>query len=320
MIGMELKHIIGLLYHSLYKMPINRWKNRRNILHPREVISDIFISLGRTMNWDNPQTLDEKIQWLKFNSDTSWWVWLSDKYRVREYVKQRGLEDMLVPLLGKWDKVVDIDWKKLPNTFIMKTNHGSADAMLCKEKERINISEWKYHFILALKRKYGINNCEFHYSNIKPCIIAEKLLDSSKQSIHSSSLVDYKVWCVNGEPKYIWVCYDRDVKSVKVMMYDLDWKAVPEKCIDTEHYRIANTQIPCPKTYEKMLNAARILANDFPIVRVDFYEVEEKLYFGELTFTAAGGFNTFYSEEFQIEIGTQIDLSLAAVRHKNHAE
>ena len=308
---MKAKHIIGLLYHCLYKTPKTWWKYRRNRLHPQEVITDIFASMGRVMHWDSPETLDEKIQWLKFNTDTSQWALLSDKYRVREYVKQCGLEALLVPLIGKWDNVIDIEWEKLPNQFIMKTNHGSADAMICTDKTKIDISEWKYHFILALHRTYGLQNMEFHYGKIKPCIIAEELLDASKQTVHSSSLIDYKVWCVNGEPQYTWACYDRTADNVQVMMYDINWKAVPQKCTDTPHYRIATQKLPCPKTYGQMINAARVLAKGFPVVRVDFYEVGDKLYFGEMTFTAAGGFHTFHSQEFQLEIGKKIDLSLA---------
>ena len=305
---MRVKHIIGLIYHFLYKSPLRRWKTRRNRLSPKEVITEIFASMGRTMSWETPETLDEKIQWLKFNSDTSEWALLSDKYRVREYIKQCGLEELLVPLIGKWDKVNDIKWEELPNTFVMKTNHGSSDVMLCKDKNKLDLSELQYHFILALHRKYGINNCEFHYSNIRPCIIAEELLDATKQSIPSSSLIDYKVWCVNGEPLYTWVCYDRDVNSVKVMMFDLDWNAVPEKCIDHPHYHLVDNKMPCPINYTKMLNSARILAKNFPIVRVDFYEVDDKLYFGEMTFTSAAGRMDYYTNETLLDMGKQIKL------------
>ena len=308
---MKAKHIIGLLYHLFYKEPKNWWKLRKNRNHPKEVVDEIFTYMVRTMRWDNPQTLDEKIQWLKFNSDTTMWTLLSDKYRVREYVKQKGLGDLLVPLIGKWDRVRDIDWDSLPDKFIMKTNHGSADAKICTDKSQIDLSTWKYHFILALHRTYGLNNIELHYSKITPCIIAEELLDSSKQPIPSTSLIDYKVWCVNGEPKFIWACYDRKEDSVQVMMYDLLWNPVPLKCKDTPHYQIAKTLLPPPATLQYMINSAKVLAEGFPVVRVDFYEVDGKLYFGEMTFTAAGGYNTFYSEEFQREIGEQINLGLA---------
>lgn len=284
---------------------------RKNRNHPKEVVNEIFADMGRTMHWDNPQTLDEKLQWLKFNTDTTMWTLLSDKYRVREYVKQKGLGDLLVPLIGKWDRVRDIEWETLPDRFIMKTNHGSADAKICTDKSKIDISAWKYHFILALHRTYGIGNIELHYSKIMPCIIAEELLDASKQSIETSSLIDYKIWCVNGEPKYIWTCYDRTEDSVQVMFYDTEWKKRPEMCKDTPHYRMATETLPPPRSLKRMIESARILAQGFPVVRVDFYEVEGKLYFGEMTFTAAGGFHTFQSDLFQQEIGEEIDLEVA---------
>lgn len=306
---MKTIHIIGLCYHFLIKKPIVWYRYRRQRTSPKDFISEVFKMMGRTMDWENPQTLDEKIQWLKLNSDTTVWSKLSDKYLVREYVSDKGLGNLLVPLIGKWDRVRDIDWEKLPNAFIMKTNHGSADAIICTNKQSIDVSLLQYHFILALHRKYGINNCEFHYSNIKPCIIAEKLLDATKQPMLSSSLIDYKVWCINGEPQCIWTYHDRTDREVQVMMYDTKWNAKPEKCNDSAHCRVAKVLLPQPKTLSQMLQAARILSEGFAVVRVDFYEVENKLYFGEMTFTASGGFHTSHSKEFQKEMGKLIDLT-----------
>ncbi len=307
---MKLKHIIGLVYHFTFKKYREWWRLRMNRKNPKKVISDVFLKMGRTMDWENPTTLDEKIQWLKFNSDTDVWARLSDKYKVREYVQECGLGELLIPLIGKWNRVYDIDWESLPNSFIMKTNHGSGDSMICTNKKEIDISDWKYHFILASNKTYGLNNCEMHYSKIKPCIIAEELLDVNKQSISTSSLIDYKVWCVNSELKYIWTCFDRVSDSVQVMMYDTQWNAVPQKCVETSHYRMSTKIAPPPHSLHQMIAAAHILAKGFPIVRVDFYEVDKKLYFGEMTFTSAGGFNDFYSDEFQKEIGEQINLHI----------
>ena len=139
---------------------------------------------------------------------------------------------------------------------------------------------------------------EPHYNSIKPCIIAEELLDNTKQPIASSSLIDYKIWAFDGKPAYIWVCFNRTHHSVDVGVYDLDWNFHPEFSISTPHYRLTDIAVPRPKSLDQMLRAASILSKGFPELRVDLYEVDNKPYFGELTFTSAGGFNDFYSQDF----------------------
>ena len=142
---------------------------------------------------EHPRDIDEKIQWLKFYGDTSQWPRLADKYAVREYVKEKGLEDILVPLIGKWDKAEDIPWDALPNQFVMKTNHGSGDALVCTDKSQLDTAYHTKNFDRLLKEKFGVTMYEPHYDKIKPCIIAEELLDSSRQDYPSSSPIDYKM-------------------------------------------------------------------------------------------------------------------------------
>ena len=151
-----------------------------------------FRTFKRHINWEDPQDINEKINWLKFNGDTSMWPLLADKYRVREYVAERGLAHLLVPIYGHWDKVEDIDWESLPNQFVMKTNNGSGDALICKDRSTLDIEHWKRHFAKQLKLKFGYAHAEPHYNKIKPCIIVEELLDATKQPIQSSSIADYK--------------------------------------------------------------------------------------------------------------------------------
>lgn len=252
---------------------------------------------NKKIDWKNPHNINEKINWLKFNSDTSQWVLLTDKYRVREYVKSCGLGHLLVNLYGKWDNVKDIDWAILPNKFIMKTNNGSGDVLICENKALLDIKNCTIHFDKLMHNEFGYNMAEPHYNRIKPCIIAEELLDNKKQQIESSSIIDYKIWSFDGKPAFIWACYNRTPHSVEVGVYDLDWNFYPQYSKTTPHY-ILGEYIPKPKSLEKMLEAAAILSKGFPQVRIDLYEVDEKPYFGEMTFTAAGGFNYFYSDEF----------------------
>lgn len=269
------------------------------IVNPKLLVSVHFKrTYGRPLNWKCPRDIDEKINWLKFYGDTSEWPRLADKYRVREYVEECGFSDMLVPLYGKWDKAEDIDWDSLPSEFVMKTNHGSGDALICRDKSKLDIPYWTAEFSRLLKQKFGRNFGEPHYDKIPPCIVAEKLLDNTHQLMKSSSLVDYKIWTFNGKPTYIWVCYNRDKHRTDVLIYDTEWNAHPEFSVSLPHYVLSTQPIPRPQSLDAMLNAASVLSKGFPEVRIDFYEVDGKPYFGEMTFSAAAGFNNFYSREF----------------------
>ena len=263
--------------------------------------------LGEELNWDNPQTLNEKINWLKFNSDTSSWSRLADKYLVRDYLKEKGLEHLLVPLYGRWDKPEDIDFDSLPNQFVMKTNHGSGEIIIVKDKSKINYDKIRSKMKEYLSYTYGFYQGEPHYMRIKRCIIAEALLEETDNSF-STSLVDYKVWCFHGKPYCVWACYSRSAECTYVGSYDLDWNYHPEHSIFTDHYRDGGPCVTKPRTFDEMMAAAAKLSEGYPEVRVDFYDVDGKLYFGEMTFTGAGVFMPFYTKKYQLEMGSQITL------------
>ena len=265
---------------------------------------------GKDIDWENPKTIDEKINWMKFHYDTSQWTELTDKYRVRQYVADRGLADILVPLYGKWDSIEDIDWDSLPNEFVMKTNHGSGDVLICKDKNTLDKAYWTRCVDQWMHTDYSRLMGEPHYIGIPRCIIAEQLLDARKQSVPSSSLIDYKVWAFDGKPMYIWCGLDRTPKSVEVITYDPDWNARPELSVDDAHYHLTSKRLPRPVTLDQMLDAAAKLSKGHPQVRVDFYEVEGKLYFGEMTFTASSGINFFYTEDFRLELGSYTQLPI----------
>lgn len=265
---------------------------------------------GKDIDWENPKTIDEKINWMKFHYDTSQWTELTDKYRVRQYVADRGLADILVPLYGKWDSIEDIDWDSLPNEFVMKTNHGSGDVLICKDKNTLDKAYWTRCVDQWMHTDYSRLMGEPHYIGIPRCIIAEQLLDARKQSVPSSSLIDYKVWAFDGKPMYIWCCLDRTPNSVEVITYDPDWNARPELSVDDAHYHLTSKRLPRPVTLDQMLDAAAKLSKGHPQVRVDFYEVEGKLYFGEMTFTASSGINFFYTEDFRLELGSYTQLPI----------
>ena len=301
------------------------YRKLRHFLHPFKNWYELFLGrffpkklssiryeecYGTDINWKHPKTIDEKINWLKYYSDTTQWSLLADKYRVREYVAGCGLKDILVPLYGKWDKAADIDWGALPRQFVIKTNNASKSVLICKDKNSLDIAHWTKTIEKWMQTDYSIEKGEIHYRSIPPCIIAEQLLDAEKQAVQSSSLIDYKVWAFDGKPVYIWCCLNRTSDSVEVITYDTDWNAHPEYSENYYHFIPTDKRLPRPVTLNKMLDAAARLSKGHPQVRVDFYEVDGKLYFGEMTFTSSAGVNGFYTKEFLLQLGSLTKLPI----------
>jgi len=265
----------------------------------------------KEMDLDHPQDINEKINWLKFRSDTTEWVRLADKYRVREYVEACGLGDTLVKLYGKWDRVEDVDWASLPNQFVMKMNNGSGDVFICTDKSQTSFEQCVRHFAPLFKQSFGVLTAEPHYRQIKPCVIAEELLDVSTQPCGSTSLIDYKIWCFDGTPLWIWVGLNRHDGYAEDMLYDTDWVQHAEHLADVPHYRITEKSVPRPQNLARMLEVAATLSKGFPQLRLDLYEVAGKIYFGEMTFTSSGGYDDGYTLEFLLELGQHCDLNKA---------
>ena len=267
-----------------------------------------YAANGKHIDWNNPQTFDEKVNWTKFYSDTSLWPVLADKYAVRQFVEERGLGDTLVKLYGHWEKASEICWEKLPQRFIMKVNNGSGDVVKCTDKDSFDKRWCEKHFDKLLASKFGYDMGEYHYAKIKPCVVAEELLDAGNQAFVSSTLIDYKILSFDGKPAYIWVCFNRTPHTVDVGVYDLDWNFHPEYSVSTDHYRLYHRAVPRPKALDEMLHIASVLSKGFPFVRVDLYEVGGRPYFGEMTFTPSAGFNTFFSDEFQKVLGGKFSI------------
>lgn len=263
--------------------------------------------MHRDIQLASPQDINEKINWEKLNGDYKRWALLADKYRVREYITSKGLKDILIPLYGVWDSADKIEFDCLPDSFILKTNGGSGDAVIVKDKNSIDIHEIVKKINRFLRMPYGVHSGEPHYLFIKPKVIAEKLLEPIES--FSTSLIDYKIWCLNGVPSYIFVCYSRSKQEVKVETYDLDWKHHPEYSVFNDHYVNGGGKVPKPQNFDRMLEIARILAEGFKQVRVDLYNIDGHIYFGELTFTSNGGYMDYYTPDFLLEMGKNIDLN-----------
>lgn len=276
-----------------------------------------FARFKRFPNLKNPQDLNEKILWLKLYSDTSSWTELADKYRVRNHLEKMGLGNYLVKLYAKWDKAEDIDFDALPNSLIFKANNGDGKGTNLIVQDLRNADKKKLRDIFnnwLNNRNVGLLGAEPQYQKMEPCIIAEELLPIP---MGETSLIDYKIWCINGEPQYIRTYCNRskDGGEAESMTYDTEWNACPKFNKITSHYHAADL-LHKPKNLDEMLELARKLSKGFPILRVDLYNIEGKIYFGELTFTSNGGMMNSVTPEFLIKLGEMADLSgIAKVRN-----
>lgn len=255
--------------------------------------------LGYEMDWDNPSTFNQKLQWLKMHWHDPLATKCADKYEVREYVTDKIGENILNELFAVYDKPDQIDLQQLPNSFVLKATHSSSMNIICQNKNQMN---WEENYDLMnhwLRTNYYRGTREWVYKDIKPRIICEKLLEDEKEG----GLNDYKFFCFNGEPKFIQVDVGR-FSDHRKNLYDLNWDILPF----THNFPNYPGEIEEPKTLDKMIQFAKLLSGDFPFVRVDFYSIGEKVYFGELTFFPAAGFGRFKPNKYDEILGSKLVL------------
>ncbi len=260
--------------------------------------------VGQALNLDAPKDFNAKIQWLKFRSDTSRWVELADKVKVRDYVRACGYASTLNELFAVYSRVPDIDFSVLPSSFVLKPNNASAAVILVKDKAALDIAETRKRLERWLRVPFGVITAEPYYRQMPPRILAERYLEQDGGP--STSLIDYKFHCFRGEPAFCLVLCNRVIGGhVSKIAYDLHWNRHDEYLVEDERTDI---DIPRPQSFGKMLQVARDLSRPFPFVRVDFYEVEGRPIFGELTFTPAAGFITYYTRDFLNTLGDMLRL------------
>ena len=265
------------------------------------------------LNLKNPKTLNEKIQWLEVYSDTSLWTKYTDKYEVRKYVEKCGYKEYLLDLYGIWEDTTSIDYDSLPNSFAIKCTHDSGSTIIIRDKAKDLDKKYVNQLLNEhLQKPYGYGTCEPHYLKIPRRIIAEKLLpqsNSKNTNINFSSTIDYKIWCLEGTSIIAFVCYNRTIGGdVTYDLYQINpWRPKREYLSPT-YQNQQFIDIPRPKNLEKMLEIAERLAQGFHQVRVDFYNIDGQIYFGEMTFTSACGRMEFYSDDFQLLLGQKIHL------------
>lgn len=305
----KINKLKNCLIHPLSTLRILMQRFLKIDFSPKTINDDIsLINTGKKIDWINPRDINEKINWLQFNSNTSDWIILADKYLVRDFIKDRIGEKYLVPLLGVWEDPEDIDYSKLPQSFVLKTNNGAGSVIIIKDKEQINKEKIRSTLFNWLNEEFGKKYVQPHYSKIKPLIIAEYLL--TENSLVSSSLIDYKIWCFNGKVFGTWCCFNREGFVADTEWHDIDWNFHPEWSVFTDHYRNGQGKIPKPTNYKEMLEIASKLSQGFPQVRVDLYNVNGHIFFGEMTFSSAGGHMNFYSDPILKILGELTDLSI----------
>ena len=276
-------------------------------LFPKHRASKLYrLYFHRPLNWIHPTDLNEKIRWIQFNTDTRKWSLLADKLRVRDYLKRNGYEKNLVKLYGYWEKAEDIDFSRLPEKFVLKTNHGYGNVYVIKDKNKENLEVIRGQLGKAIKQPFGYFTAEPHYTKIKPYILAEELLEQDGGI--SSSLIDYKFYCIDGVPQYCLVVYNREYNSLNhhVKLYDMMWQDCSH--LLKKYIPRSDLQFPKPKTLTEMIAFCNAMCSDFPFVRMDFYEVSGKMYFGEFTFTPAACTGGSLGEELCLQLGKLIKL------------
>lgn len=285
-----------------------KWQIRKFLIdhYPKMIIDHEWPGqFGRKIDWKNPRDINEKIQWLMCYSDINEWARLADKYRVREFVKERGLEHLLVKLYGVWDNAQKIDYDSLPDKFVLKCNHDSGSVYVIEKSNGFSKHKINEELNQKLKCKFGYVGCEPHYNLIEPRVLAEEFIGSDNSFV---GLIDYKIWCFNGNPYCIMTCHSREPGSVALDLYDLNWNYLPDKLVFSDIHKDGKNSVSKPNCLKEMLECASILSKGFSQVRVDFYIVNDKIYFGEMTFSSYAGRMEYYTEDYLRELGDQIKL------------
>ena len=272
------------------------------VLFPVAAVKRIYKqTFQRPLDLKHPRDLNEKINWLKayvYRKDPLV-IQCADKWRMRDYVRDCRLEDLLNDVYFAYDSAKEIDWDKLPQKFALKFNRAAGMNIICSNKDALDKEQTLKTTQSWFSAECGERHCELHYRKAKPKIICEKYLGGE----NGEWPVDYKVHCINGEPVATMICTDRQ-NDLKFVFVDNDYVQIP---CNTEVHG-GGTLGPKPELFERMLEVSRILSKPFPLVRLDYYEVGGKLYIGEMTFTPQGGYIDFINQEWLNKFGDMLIL------------
>lgn len=255
---------------------------------------------GYALNLEHPETYNEKLQWLKLYDRRPEYVTYADKYRVREYIAGTIGGQYLIPLIGAYQNAKEIPWTQLPDRFVLKCNHASGTNIICKDKAGLDIAATEKKLNKWLRKNAYWGAREWCYKDIKPCIVCEEFIETQDGNTPD----DYKFMCFNGIPRLIQVHHDR-YGNHTLDYYTPDWERANLKRID------ANTSekaVPRPENLEEMLSVAKTLSKDMYYARIDLYNVDGKVFFGEITLYPTGGFSTFEDHNDDLLLGSYMKL------------
>lgn len=293
------KYLLSPQYRFLIQANLGVYYN----MPDEKFLSRMFqILMNQELSLEHPKTFNEKLQWLKLYNRKTSYTTMVDKYKVREYIRERLGEKYLIPLLGVWNNPEEIDFDILPNQFVLKCNHNSGLGMsICKDKVLFDFAKAKKDLRRGIRENYYQKNREWPYKDVPRKIIAEQYMKSD-----AGGLTDYKIHCFNGEPKLILVCKDRFLETgLTEDFFSIDWEHLD---IRRPKHPNASAPIKKPEELDEMLRLAAILSKDIPFLRVDFYIVDHKIYFSELTFYPASGFDKFVPEIWDNILGDWLKL------------
>lgn len=270
-----------------------------NLMSDRTFIKwEYFTGMRKFPNLDNPKTYNEKLQWLKLNDIHPEYELLVNKYESKFIVSQM-IRGGIIPTIGVWEYFDDIDFDLFPDQFVLKTTHDSGGVVVVKDKSKMDIAKVRAKIEKSLRNNFFYQHREYPYKNIKPRIIAEKYMEDES----GTELKDYKFFCFDGEPKMLYVATDRPYDT-RFDFFDMDWNHLPFK----QGHPLATKEIKKPAGFEEMKEIARKLSKGIPHVRVDLYDINGKIYFGELTFFHFSGNVPFEPEEWDYKIGEWLKL------------
>lgn len=280
--------------------------NRVAVLFPDKLFLKLKFRLmmGEKLDLNNPKTFNQKLQWLKLYNRKPEYTTMVDKYAVKEYVANIIGVEHIIPTLGVWNSTDEIDWNALPNQFVLKTTHGGGgcDVIICKDKARFDKEAAKEKLNKSLKSDIYWNFREWPYKNVPKRIIAEKFMTNN-----GKDLEDYKIHCFNGEPKFILVCSNRYGGGAMIDdFYTPEWELMD---VRRPGHPKSEKASKAPELLQQMLELSRILSKEIPFLRTDFYIIDNKIYFGELTFFPASGMSKYQPEEWDLHFGEMLKLN-----------
>lgn len=261
-----------------------------------------FCRMGKRLDLKHPKTFNEKLQWLKLYDRKPAYTVMVDKYEAKQYVAEQIGDEYIIPVVGgPWESVEEIDFNKLPSNFVLKCTHDSGGLVVCKNKNMLDVEAVKTVLNHSMNNDYYLHGREWPYKNVPRKIFAEKYMEDQ-----NGQMIDYKFYCFNGKPAFLYVSKGMENhRTAQVSFVTLDWKMAD---FGRSDYAPLDVLPPKPRKFDEMIDIAKKLSKSIPFLRVDLYEIDGKIYFGELTFSPCGGFMPFEPRNADEEVGKLLDL------------